>query len=181
MYQLIIQEQELFNDVTYEFIQVKPTKLQLEHSLVSISKWESKHKKSFLYTENMTNDELIDYIRCMTITQNVDPNVYYCITEKQYKEICEYMADPMTATTFSKDSKKSGVSAQIITAELIYYWMIECGIPKEFEKWHFNRLMTLIRVCKIKMSPPSKMTAQEAADRNRRLNEERLKKYGVRG
>lgn len=151
------------------FIYVKEQSLTLEHSLVSISKWESKWNKPFLSKTQKTYAETIDYIRCMTLTQNVDPSVYYRLTNEIIEEINKYIDAPMTATTFS-NSKTKAPSREIITAEIIYYWMIALQIPFECQKWHLNRLLTLIRVCNIKNSPPKKMSKKDLMKRNHSLN-----------
>lgn len=176
---LTTQASCLYDEKEKRFIDVKETKLQLEHSLVSISKWEAKWKKSFISTDNKTPEEWIDYFRCMTITQNVNPYVYSILTEDNISTIRDYIEDPMTATTFT-DNKKS-FSRSIITSEQIYCLMLQYNIPIEFQKWHLNRLTTLIRVCRIKMEGSSKLSKKESAERYRQLNEERKAKLHTRG
>lgn len=157
MLQLTITAQEFFNEETQEFIQIKPVTIQMEHSLVSISKWEAKWHKPFLTEDNKTDEELVDYLRCMTITQNVNPYAYYAVSNEQLKQVRAYISDPMTATTFREDKNKSKGKKQIITSEVIYYQMIALNIPMECQKWHLNRLLTLIRVVAIKNQPKEKM------------------------
>ena len=154
---------------------VKECTLQLEHSLVSLSKWESKWCKPFLSSKNLTEEETIDYIRCMTITQNVPPEVYDGITDENIKAVSDYIAAPMTATTFSETGGPKG-GREIVTAEIIYYWMVALTIPPEYQKWHLNRLLTLIRVCNIKNEPPKKMGKQATANRHRAINAARRKR-----
>lgn len=175
MLQLVIKETELFDDRTQTFIRVKPTTLQLEHSLVSISKWEAKYHKPFLSDreDDKTNEEILDYVRCMTITQNVNPEVYLAINSDQVKQIRDYIYDSMTATTFREDPNKGRVKKQIITSEVIYYQMIALNIPMECQKWHLNRLMTLIRVCSIKSQPEKKMKSGDVARKYANLNNAR--------
>lgn len=170
---------ELFDEVNNEFITSKAQTLQLEHSLVSLSKWESKWCKPFLTKDIKTHEESIDYIRCMTITQNVDPIVYRFITNEEMDQVNQYIEAPMTATTFSNN--KESINREIITSEIIYYWMIALNIPFECQKWHLNRLITLINVCNIKNTPPKKMNKRDVMSRNRALNEARRKKLGTRG
>lgn len=160
MLQVNIPAAEYFNEQTNEFIEVKAYTLQLEHSLISISKWEAKWCKPFLGKEDKTQEETIDYIRCMTITQNVDPMAYMAIPDAELKRIKEYINAPMTATWFN-DREKRAPSRKVITSELVYYWMVAQNIPFECEKWHFNRLMTLIRICGEKSQPPKKMSKGE--------------------
>lgn len=174
MLKVTVPSKELFNDSTQEFINIKEQTLTLEHSLISVYKWESKWKRPFLSKTPMSIEETIDYIRCMTLTQNVDPNVYYAINDKIIKMVSEYIEDPMTATTFRNDLKTKGTS-EIITAELIYYWMIALNIPFECQKWHLNKLLTLIKVCDIKNSPSKKMSKKDIYSRNKELNEARRK------
>ena len=159
---------------------VKTQILQLEHSLVSLSKWESKWCKPFFSNEEKSYEEVLDYIKCMTITQNVDPEVYNHLTESNITDINNYINAPMTATTFT-NVKGHGNNREIITSELVYYWMIALNIPVEFQKWHINRLLTLIRVCEIKNSPQKKMSKNEIMSRNAALNEARRKKLNSRG
>lgn len=158
----------------------KPITLQLEHSLVSLSKWESKWQKPFLAkTNERTEIEMRDYIRCMTLTQNIDPEIYLFIPEDIIKQITDYIENPMTATTFSNQKDKP--SREIVTSELIYYWMVALQIPFSCEKWHLNRLMTLIKICSIKNGPQKKMSPNEIRSRNRALNEARRKSMNTRG
>ena len=163
-----------------EFVESKVQTLQLEHSLVSLSKWESKWCKPFFSTDDKTYEEVLDYIKCMTLTQNVKPEVYKYLTEKNITEITDYINAPMTATTFNETSTK-GRGRDIITSELIYYWMITFNIPVEFQKWHINRLLTLIRVCEIKNSPGKKMSSKEIMSQYAALNAARKKKLNTKG
>ena len=171
---------EGWDEEKQEFIAPKTQTLQLEHSLVSLSKWESKWCKPFLSKEEKTIEETLDYIKCMTITQNVNPDIYNYLTNKNIEEINAYIEAPMTATTFS-GTNLSKPSRETITSELIYYWMITLGIPVEFQKWHLNRLLTLIRVCNVKNAPPSKMSKREIMSRNAALNAARRKQMNSKG
>lgn len=179
MLKITIPSRELYDESSNTFIHTKEQKLQLEHSLVSLSKWESKWHKSFIDTKEKSIAETIDYIRCMTLTQNVDPNVYNYITNENIEQVNAYLNESMTATTFSRQS--NGPNTQIITSEIIYYWMITFNIPFECQKWHLNRLLTLINVCSIKNAPPKKMSNKEVLSRNQALNAARRKKYGTKG
>ena len=186
MLQIIIparEASELWDEKNEEFIPIPATKeqtLQLEHSLLSLSKWESKWCKPFFTKEEKTNEEIIDYIRCMTITTNVKPDVYYCLSKENISEVIKYIDAPMTATTFSKQ-KHGGINREQVTSELIYYWMIALNIPFECQKWHLNRLLTLIRICEIKNEPPKKMSKGEIMSRNRSLNAARKKRLNTHG
>lgn len=165
-------EQFVYNDVE----QV----LQLEHSLVSISKWESIWHKPFLDKDKKkTANEILDYIKCMTITQNVKDDVYQNLSEEDIEKIDNYTSDPMTATTFNELNK--GISKEIITSELIYYWMISLNIPMECQKWHINRLLTLIRVCNIKNGPAKKMNKRDIASKYASINAARRQQLNTRG
>lgn len=179
MLTITVPARELFNDRTNEFIYTKAHTLQLEHSLVSISKWESKWHKPFLTKETKTEEEMRDYIRCMTITQNVDPSVYLGLSRNNLIQIKQYIDDTMTATTFNDKNKKQ--NHQVITSELIYYWMVSLNIPFECQKWHLNRLLTLIHICDIKNTPAKKMSRRDVMSRNTSLNAARRAKLGTRG
>lgn len=168
MLQIEVPGGEFFNNKTQEFIYTKAQRLKLEHSLVSVSKWEATWKKPFFSNEPRSQLEDLDYIRCMTLTQNVDPSVYASLSAENLKAIKNYIADPRTATTFGPDHSRPG--RERVTSELIYYWMTAFNIPWECEKWHINRLMTLIRICSIKNGPQKKMSRNEIINRNRSLN-----------
>lgn len=180
MLSITIPEAEMFNENTQEFICTKEQTLYLEHSLVSLSKWESKWCKPFLTKQEKTYEETIDYIKCMTLTPHVSPEVYNLITNKNIEEVNSYIKAPMTATTFSK-GQSSGISHEIVTSELIYYWMLELKIPFECQKWHLNRLLTLIKVCNVKNTPPKKMSRREILNRNHAINEARKKQLNTTG
>ena len=180
MLRITIPASEQWDEQNQEFIQTKGQTLQLEHSLVSLSKWESKWGKAFLSKSEKTYEETIDYIKCMTITSNVDPVVYEHLTQENIEQVNEYIQAPMTATTFVDDKSSRG-SREVITAELIYYWMIALTIPFECQKWHLNRLLTLIRVCNLKNTPPKKMSKRATARQYAQLNAARRQKHNTKG
>lgn len=182
MLQIVVPGLELYDEEKNEFIPAqKDQVLQLEHSLVSLSKWESKWHKAFLAKREKTSEEVLDYIRCMTITRNVDPSVYDRLTSENIAQIDKYLGDPMTATYFAEDKTKPKASREVVTSELIYYWMIAQGIPIECEKWHLARLLTLIRVCNVKNAPPKKMSRKSILSQNAALNAARRKRYNTKG
>ena len=158
---LEVPDREIFDPRTSEFTYVKGQKLKLMHSLVSLSKWESKWHKPFLTKENKTAEETRDYIRCMTITQNVDPNVYLGLTDANIREVMEYIDSPMTATKFRQDQPGGRNTGQFITSELIYYQMAVAQIPFSCETWHLNRLLVLLRIFSSKNAPAKKMSRSE--------------------
>lgn len=182
---ITVPASKLWNAKKEEFISTKETRLSLEHSLVSISKWESKWHIPFISDKKKTATQTIDYIKCMTITQNVDPNVYNALTEENIMQVNEYIDNKMTATWFSepKDgSNKPPIRKEIVTSELIYYWMIALEIPFECQKWHLNRLLTLIRVCNAKAkSTNTKQNKNDIMRRNAALNAARRKQLGTSG
>ena len=182
MLQIEIPSREYYDEVKNEFITIKGQTLQLEHSLVSISKWESKWNKPFLSKDKKTVEEFLDYVRCMTLTQNVNPMVYKNIDQKIANKITEYIEAPMSATWFN-ESRDANMprSREVVTSELIYYWMVALQIPFECQKWHLNRLMNLIRICNIKNSPKKKMSRNEIYNRNAALNAARRKAMGSSG
>jgi hypothetical protein len=177
---ILLPEREYFNEEQQEFIKVKSEVIQLEHSLVSLSKWESKWCKPFLGKEEKTNEETLDYIRCMTVTKNIDSSVYAGLPETIFEQIANYINAPMTATWFN-EHQGSKKRSEVITAEIIYYWMISQNIPMECQKWHLNRLLTLIRVCSLKNQPPKKMGRKEMLSNRRALNEARRSQLNTRG
>ena len=156
MLQIKVPGKEFWDEANEVFVYSEDKTLVLEHSLVSLSKWESKWKKPFLTDKPLNSDELIDYVRCMTITQNVSDDVYERITPQILKQVMDYTQDPMTAT-WIREEKTGKRGSEQITSELIYYWMVSMNIPFECQKWHLNRLLTLIRICSIKNQPAKKM------------------------
>lgn len=179
MLTITIPAREMFDEETQQFLSTKEQTLQLEHSLVSLSKWESKWNKPFLKKDNKTTEEILDYIRCMTITQNVNPEVYKGLTSSNIESINKYIDSPMTATTFPANTQ--GGPKEVITSELIYYWMISHNIPMECQRWHLNRLLTLIRVCNVKNAPAKKMSRRDIASQYASLNAARRSKLNTRG
>ena len=171
---------EMWDEKNEKFVNIKECTLQLEHSLISLSKWESKWCKPFLFTKEKTEEETLDYVRCMTLTSRVSPEVYYGLTSENIKAINRYIEAPMTATCFGADRNGRG-NREIVTSELIYYWMIALNIPFECQKWHLNRLLTLIRVCNIKNQPAKKMSRREIMSRNAALNAARRRQLGTNG
>lgn len=181
MLEVTIPGTEYYDDETASFITKKDQKLALEHSLVSLAKWESKWKKPFLSKkEDLTPEENIDYVRCMTMTQNVDPLIYLNIPPVIFEQVNQYIGDPMTATWFSK-TKRGKSSNEVVTAEILYQKMIALEIPFECQKWHLNRLLALIKVCALKGDPEKKMSKKDVYSQNRALNEARRKRLNSRG
>ena len=180
MLTITIPASEMWDEKNEKFVDIKECVLQLEHSLISLSKWESKWCKPFLFTKEKTEEETLDYVRCMTLTSRVSPEVYYGLTSENIKAINRYIEAPMTATCFGADRNGRG-NREIVTSELIYYWMIALNIPFECQKWHLNRLLTLIRVCNIKNQPAKKMSRREIMSRNAALNAARRKRLGTNG
>lgn len=175
-----IPASESWDEQKEMFVETAPEQvLQLEHSLVSISKWESKWKKPFMTKKEKTYEETMDYIKCMTITQNVKDETYDRLTLTNINTINDYIKDEMTATTFN--SLQQPGSRETITSELVYYWIISLNIPMECQKWHINRLLTLIRVCNVKNTPPKKMNKREIASRYASLNAARRQQLNSRG
>lgn len=184
MLYITVPAREYYDEVKEEFVTVRAQNLQLEHSLVSISKWESKWRKAFLGTQEKTAEEVLDYVRCMTISQNVNPMVYQSLSAKNIEEINSYISEPMTSIYFFDEPNK-GPSKEVVTSEVIYYWMIALNIPFECQKWHLNRLLALIRVCTMKNAAQTKgkrrLTTAEIMRRNTELNEARKKKLHTNG
>ena len=180
MLEIEVPDRDLWDESKEEFISIKGCTLHLEHSLVSLSKWESKWCKAFLSNKNKTEEEQLDYVRCMTLDKNVDPRVYEILTNSNIEKINDYIAAPMTATRFFDEKKALGSKSDVVTSELIYYWMIALNIPVEFEKWHLTRLITLIKVCNVKNNP-KKMSRSEVMRRNKSMNAARKKRLNTKG
>lgn len=180
MLEILVPGDEYYDEENNEFLYSEAQKLCLEHSLVSLSKWESKWNKAFLGNVEKTDEEILDYVRCMTIGTVIDMEVYYRLTTENYDQIKSYIDAPMTATVFGNLEPASGGN-EIITAELIYYWMIVFNIPVEFQEWHLNRLLTLIRVCNIKNAKPKKYSMEDTIKHNTSLNALNRKRFNSKG
>jgi hypothetical protein len=179
MLKIIVGGTDMFDDSSQQFIKQGGTTLELEHSLVSLSKWESEFEKPFLGRTEKTVDEILAYIKAMVLNK-VPEGIFSELSEENFSEINNYIEAKMTATWFH-EAPGAPASRDVITAELIYYWMITFQIPLECERWHLNRLFTLIRVCNIKQAKPKKMSRSEIAARNRELNTRRKEQLGTRG
>lgn len=182
MLRISLRKREVFDEETLEFKTIEPRTLRLEHSLIALSKWESKWCKPFLTsskTQKRTPEEMIDYIRCMSLDE-IEPEDLLGLTQSDLNKISEYISLPMTATTF-RDDPNARPSREVVTAEIIYYWMITLGIPFECQKWHLNRLMTLIKVCSIKNAPEKKMSKKQMLSQRNALNSARRRQMNTRG
>lgn len=179
---LEIPKRELFDDASQTFLTLNKEVLQLEHSLVSLSKWESNWCKPFYSKSPKTTEEAIDYIKCMTITQNVKPETYTHLPDSVFQEVDKYIHNPMTATWFA-DQKNVKPNKEVITSEIIYYWMVVHNIPMDCQKWHLNRLLTLVRVCNIKNQPAKKQgkIGKDALAARAALNQARKAQFNTKG
>lgn len=180
MLSIVVGATEAFDETTQEFITQGGIELQLEHSLLSLSKWESKHEKPFLGKTEKSRDEILDYVRCMLLPINPPGDFLEKLSQEHFDEINAYLDRKMTATWFS-EQPGAPRSREVITSELIYYWMTVFHIPFECETWHLNRLFTLIRICNVKQAKPNKMSRAEIAKRNRELNAQRRAQMGTSG
>lgn len=182
MLTITVKGLEYFDDETQEFVSSEDVVLELEHSLVSLSKWESIWEKPFLSPDEKTTEETYSYVRMMTLTPNVPDEVFSRLSSENLDAVNNYVNAKMTATWFSDPpSTTKGRPREIITSEIIYYWMISLNIPFECQYWHFNRLYTLIRVCNNKNAPQKKMGRKEMLEQRRRLNEQRKAQFNTRG
>lgn len=180
MLQIKIEGKEAWDEIRQQFVSVPDTVLTLEHSLISISKWESKWHVPFLSKDKKTHEQIIDYIKCMTVTPNVKSDVYDFLTLGNISEVTKYIDDPMTASTV-KEIGGPKRSREIVTSELIYYWMVSLEIPFECQKWHLNRLMMLIQICNAKNQPSKKMSKRSTMQQNAALNAARRQRAHSRG
>lgn len=180
MLTIIIPEIEFFDETRQEFSSESQLVLELEHSLVSLSKWESKFEKPFLDTKEKTDEESLYYIKCMILTPDYPENIFDRFTPEHFQDINTYIEAKMTATTFRED-RKDKANREVVTSELIYYWMVTFNVPIECQYWHLNRLFTLIRVFSVKNSKPEKVSKRELLARNRELNAKRKAELGTTG
>lgn len=182
MLKIVVPGVEAYDESAQEFVTVGDVTLELEHSLVSLSKWESEFEKPFLeQREHKTDAEVIGYVKAMCMTPDVPKNVWAKLTEENINAINDYIDAKMTATIFFDDPGAPKTKQETITAEIVYYWMVSFNIPFECQHWHLNKLFTLIRVCSMKAEKPKKMSRGEIARRNRELNAQRRKKLGTKG
>lgn len=180
MLEIKVPPSKFFDDERERFIKVAGGTLQLEHSLISVSKWEAVWNVHFLNNKNITDEQMVDYVRCMIVNRPADPQLYKYLSKENLEEVAKYLSAPMTATTFREFGKKAP-DRSIITSEQIYSWMVAYGIPFECQKWHIKRLLTLIRVCQANNEPEKKMSRAELAAYNRELNAKRRAQYGTTG
>lgn len=180
MLRITVPSTELFDESTGKFVEVAGADLELEHSLFSLSKWESEFTKPFLSTPDKTPEEIMAYVYHMIVTPGISRNITLAFTEENIEAINSYMEGSYTATTFGDLPKKTG-RHETITSELIYYWMVAYSIPFECQFWHLNRLFALVRICNIKNQPEKKMSRHEIAQRNRELNAKRRAELGTKG
>lgn len=180
MLTIIVPGEDYFDDSTQKFVTQGDVTLELEHSLASLSKWESRWEKPFLSKDDKTPEEILSYIEMMIVTPDYPPEIFTRLKDEHFNLVNDYINSKQTATWFSEVPGEQ-TSREIITAELIYYWMVTMRIPFECQYWHINRLLTLIRVINVKNAPAKKMSPAEIAARNRALNEQRRKELGTRG
>ena len=180
MLTITIPPTELYSYIT-GFSTVKGQTLRLEHSLRSVSLWESKWKVNYLNNPNKSKEADLDYVRCMTLNKNVKSDAYNNLSPENISQIKSYIDAPMSATTFSNGSVKGKINNEQVTSELLYYWMVSLNIPFECEKWHLNRLINLIKICNIKNQPGKKLTGKELISRNAAINAANRKRFRSKG
>lgn len=180
MIEVTIPSQDCFDVERNAFQHVKECTLRLEHSLVAVSRWESKWHKVFLDEKQKTNEEMLDYIRCMALEPPEDDMVFHCLTRTDISRINDYIADSMSATFF-REEKQRRRGREPVTSELIYYWLVALQIPFECQYWHLNRLLTLVRICNLKNQPKKKQSQFETMTSNAALNKARREMTGSKG
>lgn len=184
MLTIFVPAEEVWDESNEVFVSQPPTTVHLEHSLVSMAQWEAKYHKPFLGKAEMTNDEILDYIRFMIVDPEIPTDIFSRLSQKNFSEINEYINDSQTATWFTESNNGSKATFRgggTITAEIVYYWMVSLNIPFECQYWHLNRLLTLIRVCNEKNQPPKKLSQRELMRRNKAQNAARRKALGTKG
>lgn len=181
MLKITVPGVEVFDNSAQQFKSQGEFVLELEHSLVSLSKWESKYEKPFLSKEEKSTEEILGYVQAMTLTEEVPSDVFEKLSQENLDAINSYIDAKMTATTIYEMHEAPKTKQETVTAELIYYWMVAFQIPWECQHWHLNRLFTLIRLCSVKAEKPKKMSKAEIARRNRELNAQRRAKLGTKG
>lgn len=180
MLKIVVGSRENYDESSSEFVSEGGTAIELEHSLLSLSKWESEFEKPFLGPTPKTSEEVIAYIQCMCLTENPPPGIFHNLSRENITQINDYIDAKMTATWFTEEPG-APKSREVVTAELVYYWMTAFTIPFECERWHLNRLFTLIRICNIKQEKPKTMSRTEIAARNRELNAKRKASFNTTG
>jgi hypothetical protein len=178
---LDVGAREGFDESTQEFVTIHGTRLELEHSLASLSKWESRFEKPFLNAERKTSEETIAYVECMALDPNVPPEVFQNLSNEDIEKVMNYIDAKMTATWFNELPGQTARSQEVITAEIIYYWMVSLNVPFECQYWHLNRLTTLIKVINKKNQPQKKMSFKDAAAQRRLLNQQRRSQHNTTG
>lgn len=182
MLQIEVNGTQLWDEEKEQFVSTDSTVIRLEHSLVSISKWESIYKRPYLVPQRFSQKETVDYIKCMCLDDNISDEVFFAVygDSSLMKQIDDYINSSPTATTINDNDKKKRNSEKI-TSELIYYWMVANEIPFTCETWHIERLLTLIRVCNVKNQPPKKQSSKDIYARNKQLNAARRAKHHSKG
>lgn len=181
MLSLVVPAMELYDSEREEFVYTKPVSFEIEHCLLAMSRWESKWKKPFLSPDEKTSDEVIDYIRCMTMSDNVPDDVYNRLPYDVIEQINDYVDAPHSATTIRNQEGSGRVRNEIVTTEVIYYWMTAFGIPFECETWNLDRLLKLIEICLIKSQPAKKMPKAQVRQMYDSLNKARRSKLHSKG
>jgi hypothetical protein len=181
MLRISVPGSEFFDDATSKFITTEPLELELEHCLAAVSKWESKFEKPFLSSGNQTHAEVLAYVKCMVLNRGFDFDAPFELSPENLDQVNQYINSKQTATTFAKEHNSFSKTSEIVTSELIYYWMVSFNIPFECEHWNLNRLLALVKICSIKNGKPKKMSRNEVAQRNRELNDARRAALGTSG
>ncbi len=184
MLTILVPAVEVWDETNEMFVRMPEVILNLEHSLVSLSRWESKYHTPFLTRKKLSTKEILDYVCCMAVDKTISPDDLTRLTEKDFTEINDYINDTQTATWFSESNNGNGSvidRGEAVTSEIIYYWMVSLNIPFECQYWHLNRLLTLIRVCNVKNQPPKKMSQKALLSRNHALNAARRKALKTKG
>jgi hypothetical protein len=181
MLRISIPGSEFFDESTSTFFITEPLDLELEHCLAAMSKWEAKFEKPFLSSKQPSHAEVLAYVKCMVLNQDIDFDSPFELPSETLELVNTYINSKQTATTFAEEHTRTSKTSEIVTSELIYYWMVSFNIPFECERWNLNRLLALVKICSIKNSKPKKMSRNEITQRNHELNEARRAALGTSG
>lgn len=179
---------ELFDEETNTFLHPVGKKLHLEHSLLSISKWEAEWEIPFLNTDK-TSEQSLSYIKCCVLDDDFDELLLNTLSDKNILDFNAYLSKGMTAKKIidlrsslsQKRKSRRPASQKALTSEDIYYSMIQFHVWKECEEWPLQRLLSLLQLCSLKSNSTGEMSKSDQAKFYREENARRKAKYHTNG